>query len=224
MSDTSVALPENLISELEQLKLQLEQAKTVHRNASLKFTRESRVLKRVIAKLSDTCLGYHDDLDKGVFALKTALEQQQDVSRLVPLLAVLERMLKKNTYKMDKQKDHLDERVKQSGETLQRIPGLPAQLKRELRNLLSFPSVKNNKQLDNAIRLLSIYERAIKIIMSNSVHSLNRDGYNGVSKETQNKLSEELQHLISELDFNGESAICWLIFGSNYSPESRLKI
>jgi diguanylate cyclase (GGDEF)-like protein len=205
MSDTSVALPESLLSELEQLKLQLEQTKTVHRNASLKFTRESRVLKRVIAKLSETCLGYHDDLDKGVLALKAALEQQHDVSRLVPHLAVLERMLKKNTYKMEKQKNHLDERVKQSGETLQRIPGLPAQLKRDLRNLLSFPSVKDNKQLDNAIRLLSIYERAIKIIMSNSAHTLNREGYAGISKETQNKLAEELQHLINELDFNGES-------------------
>ncbi|PWI34483.1 GGDEF domain-containing protein [Vibrio albus] len=205
MSDTSVALPENLISELERLKLQLEQTKTVHRNASLKFTRESRVLKRVVAKLSETCLGYHDDLDKGVVALKTALEQQHDVSRLVPHLAVLERTLKKNTYKMEKQKNHLDERVKQSGETLQRIPGLPAQLKRDLRNLLSFPSIKNNKQLDNAIRLLSIYERAIKIIMSNSAHTQSREGYAGISKETQNKLSEELQHLINELDFNGES-------------------
>ncbi|PJC86519.1 GGDEF domain-containing protein [Vibrio sp. HA2012] len=204
MSDTALVVQEDLISDLNQLKLQLEQAKMRHRNASFKFTREQRVLKRVIAKLSETCLGYHDELDKCVLTLKTALEQQHDISRLLPHMAVLERLLKKNTYKMEKQKSHLDERVRQSGETLQRIPGLPAQLKRDLRNLLSFPSIKNNKQLDNAIRLLGIYERAIKIIMSNSAHTLNH-GMAGISKELQNRLSEELQSLINELDFSGES-------------------
>ena len=205
MSDTNVIGPEAIISELDQLRLQLEQAKMTHRNASFRFTRESRVLKRVITKLSETCLGYHDDLDKGVVELTRALEQQKDVSKLIPHIAVLERMLKKNTQKMEKQKSHLDKRVRHSGETLQRIPGLPAQLKRDLRNLLSFPSIKHNKQLDQAIRLLGIYERAIKIITSNSAHTLNRGIDTSLSKEIQEKLANELQHLIGELDFTGES-------------------
>jgi len=203
MSEKKLTGREEILQQIDQLKLQLEQAKLKHRDASFKHTRESKVLKRVVANLSDACMGYNDDLDKAVVSLKNAFEQQNDVSKLIPRLAILERLLKQNTHAMEKKKVNLDERVRQSGETLQRIPGLPAQLKRDLRNLLSFPSVKNQNQLDQATRLLAIYERAIKIITSSSVHSLQKGPE--LNEELLNKLAEELQHLISELDFDGES-------------------
>lgn len=203
MSEKKLTGREEIFAQIDQLKLQLERAKLKHRDASFKHTRESKVLKRVVANLSEACLGYNDDLDKAVLSLKSEFEKRQDVSKLIPRLAILERMLKQNSYAMEKKKVHLDERVKHSGETLQRIPGLPAQLKRDLRNLLSFPSIKNHNQLDQATRLLAIYERAIKIITSNSSHTLQNDP--ALNKELLAKLSEELQHLISELDFDGES-------------------
>lgn len=203
MSENKLTGREEVLAQIDQLKLQLEQAKLKHRDASFKHTRESKVLKRVVTNLSEACMGYNDALDKAVVSLKNAFEQQQDISKLIPRLAILERMLKKNTHAMEEKKVHLDERVRHSGETLQRVPGLPAQLKRDLRNLLSFPSVRNQNQLDQATRLLAIYERAIKIITSSSIHTLQKDPE--INKELLNKLSEELQHLISELDFDGES-------------------
>lgn len=203
MSEKKLTGREEILAQIDQLKLQLEQARLKHRDASFKHTRESKILKRVVANLSEACMGYSDALDNAVVSLKSAFDQQQDVSKLIPHLAILERMLKQNSHTMEKKKVHLDERVKHSGETLQRIPGLPAQLKRDLRNLLSFPSVKNHNQLDQATRLLAIYERAIKIITSSSTHTLQKDPE--LNKQLLTKLSEELQHLISELDFDGES-------------------
>lgn len=203
MSELNLAGRQEILKQIDQFKLQLEEARLKHRDASFKHSREAQVLKRVVTNLSTACMGYNDELDGAVSSLKAAFQQQQDISKLIPRLAVLERMLKQNNNTMEKQKIHLDDRVKHSGETLQRIPGLPAQLKRDLRNLLSFPSIKNHNQLDQATRLLTIYERAIKIITSSSAHSLQKTPE--VNQELLNKLAEELQHLISELDFDGES-------------------
>ncbi|WP_413284988.1 GGDEF domain-containing protein [Vibrio sp. MA40-2] len=203
MSELNLTDRQEILKQINQFKLQLEQAIVKHRDASFKHTREAKVLKRVVTNLSTACMGYNEELDNAVSSLKAAFQQQQDVSKLIPRLAILERMLKLNTNTMEKQKIQLDERVRHSGETLQRIPGLPAQLKRDLRNLLTFPSPKNQSQLDQAARLLTIYEKSIKIITSSSAHTLHNKPE--VNQELLNKLAEELQHLISELDFDGES-------------------
>ena len=203
MTEIHNADRQQILEQIDQLRIQLEQVKLKHRDASFKHSREAKVLRRVVTNLSTACMGYSDDLDDAVSSLKSAFQQQQDISKLIPRLAVLERMLKQNTNTMEKKKIHLDERVRHSGETLQCIPGLPAQLKRELRNLLSFPSAKNQNQLGQATRLLAIYERAIKIITSSSTHTLQQSPE--INKELLGKLAEELQHLISELDFDGES-------------------
>ncbi|WP_375751126.1 diguanylate cyclase [Vibrio sp. HN007] len=203
MSELGVNGSSTILKQLDNLKNKLELARLTQRDASLKMSREVKILKRVINKLGDACLGYDDKLDQEVVSLQKSLEQQQDISKLIPKLAILERALSKNTRKMEKQKSHLDERIKNSGETLQRVPGLPAQLKRDLRNLLSFPSTRNSGQLDQAVRLLAIYESAIKIITSNSRHSRSHEP--AFNNELLYKLSEELQNLITELDFDSDS-------------------
>ncbi|WED21197.1 diguanylate cyclase [Vibrio sp. JC009] len=203
MSEIEVDAHPEFIQKLEHLKLKLQQARLAQRDTSLKSTRELKVLKRVIANLGNACVGYHEKLDQEVTSIQKSLEQKHDISKLIPKLAILERALKENTRKMETEKSHLDERIKNSGETLQRVPGLPAQLKRDLRNLLSFPSSRSSSQLDQAIRLLGIYENAMKIITSNSAHSLAHDGE--FNSELLNKISEQLQSLITEIDFDGES-------------------
>ncbi|WP_371410805.1 GGDEF domain-containing protein [Vibrio penaeicida] len=196
-------LEQELKDELHDLKCKLDHARLSHRDSLFKFKREQNVLKRIVANLSDACKGNNQDLDKGLSLLKQDLEHQQDVTKLIPKLVVIERMLKQNTVTMEKKTIHLDERIKHSGETLQRIPGLPAQLKRDLRNLLHFPSRKLTQEIDQAIRLLGIYERATKIMASNSRNNLNLE--KAVDQEIFDRLSEELQNLITELDFDGES-------------------
>ncbi|MDN3696585.1 GGDEF domain-containing protein [Vibrio clamense] len=197
-------LEKDIQTQLHQLKSQLEQVRLTQRDTSFKFKREQKILKRIVTSLSSACVGTNSQLDSNLIALKQELEQQKEISALIPRLAVLERMLKQKTLAMEKQTGHLDEQIKHSGETLQRVTGLPAQLKRDLRNLLSFPATNGNKKVDHAIRLLTIYERAIKIMASNSSHSVGSFDHSP-DKELFSCLTDELQHLITELDFDGES-------------------
>ncbi|MGR5278170.1 diguanylate cyclase [Vibrio rotiferianus] len=197
-------LESDIQSQLHQLSCQLDQLRLAHRDTSLKFKREQQVLKRVVASLTSACQGSSTQVTNYLLEIQRELEHQQDITSLIPRLAVLERVLKQQSMAMEKQNGYLDEQIKHSGETLQRITGLPAQLKRELRNLMSFSEVHAGKKVDQAVKLLSIYERALKIITSNSRLNLG-ELENSPDKSQLECLASDLQYTITELDFEGES-------------------
>ncbi len=118
-------LESDIQSQLHQLSCQLDQLRLTHRDSSLKFKREQQVLKRIVTSLSAACQGGDPTLTQHLKAVQQELEQQKDVSTLIPRLAVLERMLRQQAVAMDKQSGFLDEQIKHSGETLQRVAGLP---------------------------------------------------------------------------------------------------
>ena len=197
-------LEQDLQSQLHNLKSQLEQVRLTQRDTSFKFKREQKVLKRIIASMTDAHRGEDPRLRAGLVELKQALEQQQDVSSLIPKLAVLERLLKQQGLAMEKQTEHLDSQIQNSGETLLRLTGLPAKIKRDLRDLLSYSNGLKRPKAEQAMRLLGLYERSVKIITTNPDTPLNQIS-NSSDRELLIRLSDELQHLITELDFEGES-------------------
>lgn len=197
-------LEQDLQSQLYNLKSQLEQVRLNHRDTSFKFQREQKVLKRIVASLSNAYTYENPRLQDGLIELRRALEQQQDVTTMIPKLAVLERLLKQQSIAMDKQSDNLDSKIKASGETLLRLTGLPAKIKRDLRDLLSYSNGIERPKAEQALTLLGLYERSIKIITSNPDTSINQIA-NSSDRELLLRLSDELQHLITELDFEGES-------------------
>ncbi|MEZ9231827.1 diguanylate cyclase [Vibrio amylolyticus] len=190
--------------ELLQLKRELEQVRLTQRDSSFKFRREQNVLKRIVASLSYACGEENSKLSGNLAELRHSLEQQKDISTLIPKLAVLERMLKQQTLAMEKKTVQLDSQVKHSGETLLRVTGLPPRLKRDLRDLLSYSGAQKSKGSTHALQLLAIYERSIKIITSNPDTALTEIN-SAADKELLARLSDELQHVITELDFEGES-------------------
>ncbi|MDW6003375.1 GGDEF domain-containing protein [Vibrio mangrovi] len=194
----------NIQTELHQLKSQLSKVRLTHKETSFKFKREQSVLKRLIASLSSACCSDNDALNHQLLRLKELIEQQPDVSTLIPRLAVIEHMLKQQTLTMEKQTTNLERHIRHGGETLLRIPGLPSKVKRDLRDLLNVSSVHTSPNSEQAVRLLSLYERSVKIIATNPNHSGQTIDHTA-EKELQAQLSDELQTLITELDFEGES-------------------
>ncbi|MGV2987470.1 diguanylate cyclase domain-containing protein [Vibrio sp. E150_011] len=190
--------------QLHLLKIQLEQLRVAQRDASLKCRREQTILKRFISTLSNAHIGSHSRIDEKLLELRQELEHNTDISSLIPRFAILERLITQKASALDKQSISLEEQLRRSGETLQRITGLPAQIKRDLRTVLTYSDKHNFKKTDNAIKLLGIYERAIKIITSNT--SLTpKEHESAPNSNLLFGLNEELQNLITELDFEGES-------------------
>ncbi len=197
-------LETDIQAHLHQLSCQLDQLKLTHRDSSLKFQREQQILKRVVASLSLACQGTDPQLSSYLLEIQQDLQHKQtDISTLIPRLAILERALKLQCKMAEKQTSNLDEQIKRSSEALQRVTGLPAQLKRELRNLISFSGINSGATSSQASKLLSIYERALKIITSNSRLYLSEFDTNP-DKSQLECLANDLQYTITEMDFDGE--------------------
>lgn len=189
-------------SEVSKLRLRLDQAQLSYRDASLKSRREIVILKRLISRLSVACRGLDSELDQKLSELRHELEQHKDISKLIPRLAIIERLVTRQAAFTEKENQQLEQQVVQSGETLKRVHGLPAQLKRELRNLLGQPYGTLADTHKHAIRLLELYQRALKLMSVSSDAMVMKDA---LDHDLQLQLTGELQHLITELDFDGES-------------------
>ncbi len=197
-------LEQDIQQQLTALTQQLEQARLTQRDSSFKYQREQQVLRRMISSL---CSNQRDKanhrLNQSLNELSQALEQKKDVSDLIPTIAVVERLLKQHTLARDKHASHLDQQLQHSGESLLRVSGLPAKIKQDLRHLLS----ENSTALchsEQVTKLLNIYERSLKIV-SASPETSGDELTSSAEKELLSKLASELQHLITELDFEGES-------------------
>ncbi|WP_194437267.1 GGDEF domain-containing protein [Vibrio fluminensis] len=198
------SLEQDIQSQLNRLQAQLEQTRLKQRDSSLKYKRELQVLQRVITSLSNACISNDPHLQSELFELKLAIEQQKDTTQLIPKLLVIERLIRQNSVAMDSHRQQLDSQVKHAGETLLRVVGLPAKIKRDLRDILSFDGINDTPQVEQVIKLLSIYERSVKILVANT-NSTAAVLNNEADKELLKSIKNELQHLITELDFAGES-------------------
>ncbi|WP_434356552.1 diguanylate cyclase [Parasalinivibrio latis] len=184
------------------LNKRLASVQLAYRDLSLKSRREVLILKRLISRLSVACRGQNQVLDRKLMELKSDLEHGKDVSTLVPRLAVVERMISKQSAENSQEHDKMEVALHRSGEVLKRMQGLPAQLKRDLRNLLQSPAQTRNEANSRVIELLKLYERALKSLTVSPSHSNSIDS---IDPDLLNKLADELQHLITELDFDGEA-------------------
>ncbi|MCG3725861.1 GGDEF domain-containing protein [Vibrio cincinnatiensis] len=113
-------------------------------------------------------------------------------------------MLKSTSLATEEQHHHLDAQIKHSRDILLRIPGIPVKIKRDLRELFTQPSAQSQSKTAQAVHLLGLYERAIKILTHNSPSSHNEQP-SSAENLLLTQLSSELQNLITELDFEGES-------------------
>ncbi|CAM4312467.1 diguanylate cyclase [Vibrio agarivorans] len=197
-------LEHDIQAEIHKLKHQLEEARLSQRESSFKTTRELTVLRRAIITLTEACHTDSDSLRRALGELRYAMEQKQDISKLVPQLAVIERQLRQQITDTNKREEHASSEFIRCGETLLRVPGLPMKLKRDLRELLGQVASPFSIKLELAGSLLELYQRSIKILTSNPDVAI-QDLENAADRELLMRLSSELQHLITELDFEGES-------------------
>nr|WP_159063759.1 GGDEF domain-containing protein [Thaumasiovibrio occultus] len=190
--------------QLSILRKKLEEQQQGLQSEGLKNRRERHLLRRFIGRISQGLKGYSAELDALMADLRQALENPDvQVDSLIPKLAMAERMTIRQTENRDKEFSGLALQVSQSGDVLKRVRGLPAQLKRELNGLLlQHNNPSQELLLRRTTRLLSMYDRAVKLITAS--HDFSGNLRELIDKDLQLSLSNELQHLITELDFDGQ--------------------
>lgn len=190
-----------ILAEVSVLKQQLDLAQLSYRDSNLKSRREIVILKRLITRLAIACRGLDNDLDSTLHTITHDLEQPLEISRLIPRLAIVERLVVQQADVIQRQNKQLQHHINQRGRTLSHYQGLPASLQRDLRGIFNQPSTTLLENHRRILRLLELYERSIKLIAANN---------NGATLSNDNQqnfeieLVAELQRLISEIDFTNE--------------------
>lgn len=185
-----------------ELKGKLPHSRLVSKDLTIRSRHEASILKKLILRLIlASSVNADKSLHQRLSHIQREIDSLDNVTQLIPQLALVERMVNTHSDTPHKTAAELDGQFQHSGETLQGVPGLPAQLKRDLRNLLQRSASDKKDSSAKVVALLQLYERALKLL------SLPSNGLLAsalLNIDRVNQLCNELQHLITELDFDGE--------------------
>ena len=187
-----------IVAEVNTLKQQLDHAQLSYRDSNLKSRREIVILKRLITRLTIACRGIDNELDNTLQSITHDLEQPLEISRLIPRLAIVERLVTQQADVIQHQNNHLQQQINQRSHTLIQHQNLPMSLQQDLDHLVSQQPTTLLDNHQRIVRLLELYERSIKsLTATDNKNTLSNDNQPNFSVE----LVAELQQIITEIDF-----------------------
>ncbi len=156
MNDSSVA-QEQLVALKRKLDTAIESRSSLEDNFNL--------LIQFIGKLTLISKGIDLELDNRLAQLRTLFTKSAPISDIEDKILVISKLLQQHSITNAKYISHMHEQFNQAGESLQKINGLPEDIRRELRALLT--ETKDSK--DSLIQyipllsqLLTFYDHALK--------------------------------------------------------------
>ena len=160
MNDSSVA-QKQLVALKRKLDTAIESRSTLEDD----FNLQSTLLIQFIAKLSLISKGIDLELDNRLAQLRTLFSKSAPISIIEEKIAVITKLLQQHSLTNEKNISHMHATFSQAGESLQKINGLPDNLRRDLRALLT----KTKESKDALIQyipllsqLLVFYDLAFK--------------------------------------------------------------
>ncbi|MEI6894801.1 MAG: GGDEF domain-containing protein [Colwellia sp.] len=160
MNNTSVAQ-----KQLVTIKMKLDAAIESRSLLEDDFSLQSNLLIQFISKLSLMSKGIDLELDNRLAQLRTLFTTSAPISDIEAKISVISKLLQQHTITNDKNLSHMHEQFTQAGQGLQQTKGLPDDIRRDLRVLLT--ETKNSKDaliqyIPLMSKLLSFYQYALK--------------------------------------------------------------
>ncbi len=160
MNDSTVAQ-----KQLVALKRKLDSAIESRSSLEDDFNLQSTLLIQFIGKLTLISKGIDLELDNRLAQLRTLFTKSAPISAIEEKMSVITKLLQQHSLTNEKNISHMHEQFNQAGESLQKINGLPGNLRRDLRALLT-----DSKDSKDALvqyipllsQLLSFYDHALK--------------------------------------------------------------
>lgn len=160
MNDTSVAQ-----KQLVALKKKLETAIESRSLLEDDFNLQSNLLIQFIGKLTLISKGIDLELDNRLAQLRTLFSKSAPISEIEEKICTISKLLQQHSITNEKNIMLMHEQFNQAGQSLQKVNGLPDNLRRDLRELLT--ETKESKDaliqyIPLLSRLLTFYDFALK--------------------------------------------------------------
>jgi len=132
-------------SQMQALKDKLNAAIESRVSLEENFSYQSNLLKQFIIKLSQVSKGINIELDNRLAQLRTLLTKSASITAIELKTVEISKLLQHHTVTNEQNITRLHEQFKNAGQSLQKINGLPDDLRRKLRTLLKdTKSTKDN--------------------------------------------------------------------------------
>ncbi len=190
----------------QSLKQQL--ASAVKARKQLEDTYESQfvILTQFVARLSLVCKGIDVELDNRLARLRQQLGNGIDLEKLLPQIDATTEHLKTLESRQQQEVRKAQVTISEAGKLLQKQRGLPNQLRRDLRDLLSRveePAPTIHAYIPHLTHLTELYQLALNAKQSLDLQEISDSTrYEGICRQ----ISVELTNLLSELAFEGTYA------------------
>ncbi len=160
MNDNSVA-----VEQVKALKKKLDAAIKSRATLEEESQTQSSLLIEFISKLSHVSKGIDLELDNRLASLRSLLTKSAPIADIEQQIAVISKLLQQHTLTNEQNIQHMHDEFHLAGKNLQKVKGLPSDMRRELRTLL-----KEGEQSKNALiqyipllkQLLTFYSTALQ--------------------------------------------------------------
>jgi len=187
------------------LKLQLASALKARKQLEDTYETQFKLLSQFVARLSLTCKGLDIDLDNKLARLRQEFAKGTDLEKILPLIEATSETLKLLEVKQQLDVKKAQNTITDAGKLLQKQRGLPDQLRRDLRDLLSKveePSSTVHAFLPHLTTLTELYQNALGAKQQQDTGAGDEQRYRHICRQ----ISVELTNLLSELAFEGKYA------------------
>ena len=190
----------------DDLKQQLASAIKARKTLEDAYESQFKILAQFVLRLSLACKGVDLELDNRLAKLRTELAKGTDLEKLIPFIADTNQSLQLLEAKQQRDMKEIQLQLNQAGKLLQQQKGLPDQLRRDLRQLLTEvaePPSTVKAFLPHLTSLTHLYQSALQS-KQQIEHSKDNDEvrYHHICRQ----ISVELTNLLSELAFAEKSA------------------
>lgn len=190
----------------DDLKQQLANAIKARKTLEDAYENQFKILAQFVTRLSLVCKGIDRELDNRLAKLRTELTKGTDLEKLIPFITDTTQSLQLLDSKQQREIKEIQQQMNQAGKLLQQQKGLPDQLRRDLRKLLSEvaePPTTVQAFLPHLTNLTNLYQTAFHSKQQlESSEANDQVRYGHICRQ----ISVELTNLLSELAFAEKSA------------------
>jgi diguanylate cyclase len=190
----------------DDLKQQLTNAIKARKTLEDAYESQFKILAQFVSRLSLVCKGVDIELDNRLAKLRNSLAKGTDLEKLIPFINDTSQSLQLLDAKQQRDIKQVQHELNQAGKLLQQQKGLPDQLRRDLRALLSKvaePPATVQAFLPHLSSLTNLYQTALQAQQQLANNSNDDVRYGHICRQ----ISVELTNLLSELAFADKSAV-----------------
>lgn len=189
------------------VKQQLANAVKARKQLEDTYESQFKILSQFVSRLSLACKGIDIDLDNKLARLRQEFAKGTDLEKILPLVESAVETLKTLESRQLSDLKKAQSTLTDAGKLLQKQRGLPDQLRRDLRDLLSKveePSATVQAFLPHLTHLTELYQAALATKQQSEQaeqgNTTEENKYQAICKQ----ISVELTNLLSELAFEGK--------------------